>query len=151
MFQDQVFGFTPKGELIALPRGATPSTSPMPSTPRSATPASAPRSTAACAAAHPAANGDQVEIITSKAQTPSPTWERFVVTGKARAASAASSARSSAPNISISAARSQKAFRQEGHEFTERPLEGVLRPTSTARTDDLYVASARVCTGRARC
>src|SRR5258705_1748105 len=30
-------------------------------------------------------NGDQVEIITSKAQTPSPTWERFVVTGKARA------------------------------------------------------------------
>ena len=30
-------------------------------------------------------NGDQVEIITSRAQTPSPTWERFVVTGKARA------------------------------------------------------------------
>ena len=30
-------------------------------------------------------NGDQVEIVTSKAQTPSPTWERFVVTGKARA------------------------------------------------------------------
>ncbi|MEK9725949.1 MAG: RelA/SpoT AH/RIS domain-containing protein, partial [Rhodospirillaceae bacterium] len=27
----------------------------------------------------------QVEIITSNAQTPSPTWERFVVTGKARA------------------------------------------------------------------
>ena len=24
MFQDQVFCFTPKGELIALPRGATP-------------------------------------------------------------------------------------------------------------------------------
>ncbi|MGH7117197.1 MAG: TGS domain-containing protein, partial [Stellaceae bacterium] len=30
-------------------------------------------------------NGDQVEIVTSKAQRPSPTWERFVVTGKARA------------------------------------------------------------------
>src|SRR5690606_40208121 len=29
-------------------------------------------------------NGDQVEIITSKTQTPSPSWERFVVTGKAR-------------------------------------------------------------------
>ena len=32
------------------------------------------------------ANGDQVEIVTSRAQTPSPTWERFVVTGKAKAA-----------------------------------------------------------------
>ena len=30
-------------------------------------------------------NGDQVRIVTSKAQTPSPTWERFVVTGKAKA------------------------------------------------------------------
>jgi GTP pyrophosphokinase len=30
------------------------------------------------------ANGDQVEIITSKNQTASPSWEKFVVTGKAR-------------------------------------------------------------------
>src|SRR3546814_15639377 len=30
-------------------------------------------------------NGDQVEIVTSKTSTPSPTWEQFVVTGKAKA------------------------------------------------------------------
>jgi len=30
-------------------------------------------------------NGDQVEIMTSRGGTPSASWERFVVTGKARA------------------------------------------------------------------
>ena len=86
MFQDQVFCFTPKGDLIALPRGATPVDfayavhSPVGDT---------------CVGAKingrmlplrtQLQNGDQVEIVTSKAQTPSPTWERFVVTGKARA------------------------------------------------------------------
>jgi GTP pyrophosphokinase len=86
MFQDQVFCFTPKGDLIALPRGATP--------------------VDFAYAVHSQVgdrtvgakingrmtplrtqlqNGDQVEIVTSRNQTPSPTWERFVVTGKARA------------------------------------------------------------------
>ena len=86
MFQDQVFGFTPKGDLIALPRGATPVDF-----------AYAVHSEIGdtCVGAKingrivplrtRLQNGDQVEIITSKAQTPSPTWERFVVTGKARA------------------------------------------------------------------
>ncbi|HVH80280.1 MAG TPA: RelA/SpoT family protein, partial [Stellaceae bacterium] len=86
MFQDQVFVFTPKGELIALPRGATPVDF-----------AYAVHSQIGdtCVGAKingrllplrtELVNGDQVEIVTSKAQTPSPTWERFVVTGKARA------------------------------------------------------------------
>ena len=87
MFQDQVFCFTPKGKLIALPRGATPIDF-----------AYAVHSQVGdtCVGAKingrmlplrtQLSNGDQVEIITSKAQTPSPTWERFVVTGKAKAA-----------------------------------------------------------------
>src|ERR1700677_5367747 len=33
----------------------------------------------------PLKNGDQVEIIRTKEQTPSPLWEQFVVTGRARA------------------------------------------------------------------
>ena len=87
MFQDQVFCFTPKGKLIALPRGATPIDF-----------AYAVHSQVGdtCVGAKingrmlplrtQLANGDQVEIVTSQAQTPSPTWERFVVTGKAKAA-----------------------------------------------------------------
>ena len=86
MFQDQVFCFTPKGDLIALPRGATPVDF-----------AYAVHSQVGdrCVGAKidgrmvqlrvVLQNGDQVEIITSKSGTPSAEWERFVVTGKARA------------------------------------------------------------------
>ena len=48
LYQDKVFCFTPKGQLIQLPRGRRRSTSPTRCTVRSATPASAPRSTAGC-------------------------------------------------------------------------------------------------------
>jgi GTP pyrophosphokinase len=86
MFSDQVFCFTPKGDLIALPRGATPVDF-----------AYAVHSQVGdrCVGAKidgrmvqlrtQLQNGDQVEIITSRGGTPSPEWERFVVTGKARA------------------------------------------------------------------
>src|SRR6187549_3958368 len=88
LFHDQVFCFTPKGKLIALPRGGT--------------------SIDFAYAVHTdvgnmavgckingkiaplvseLANGDEVEIITSRAQTAPPAaWESLVTTGKARAA-----------------------------------------------------------------
>ncbi len=86
MFQDQVFCFSPKGDLIALPRGATPIDF-----------AYAVHSQIGdhCIGAkvdgrmvqlrYKLENGDQVEIITSRNGAPSPAWERIVVTGKARA------------------------------------------------------------------
>jgi GTP pyrophosphokinase len=86
MFQDQVFCFTPKGAVIDLPRGASPVDF-----------AYAVHSEVGdtCVGAKVNGrliqlrtqlhNGDQVDIITSKAQTPSPDWEQFVVTGKAKA------------------------------------------------------------------
>ncbi len=87
MYQDTVFCFTPKGELIQLPKGATP--------------------VDFAYAVHTAlgdktvgakvngrlvplrtrlVNGDGVEVLTSKAQQPDPAWEAFVVSAKARAA-----------------------------------------------------------------
>ena len=86
MFKDQVFCFTPRGDLINLPKRAT-----------SVDFAYAVHSEIGnrCVGAKinrrmmplrtQLRNGDQVEIVTSKAQTPSATWERFVVSGKARA------------------------------------------------------------------
>ena len=142
MFQDQVFAFTPKGDLIALPRGATPVDF-----------AYAVHSQIGdtCVGAKingrlvplrtELGNGDQVEIVTSKAQTPSPTWERFVVTGKARARIRRFvRTQQRAQYLDLGKAIVQKAFRQEGQEFSERPLEAVLKTFNCPTVEDLYVA-----------
>jgi GTP pyrophosphokinase len=140
MFQDQVFCFTPKGDLIALPRGATVVDF-----------AYAVHSEVGdhCVGGKingrmmplktQLANGDQVEIITSKAQTPSPTWERFVATGKARAR-IRRFVRTQQRSQFITLGRSmiQKAFRHEGYDFTEKALEGVLKIFKCDDVDDLY-------------
>jgi len=84
-------------------------------------------------------NGDQVEIVTSKAQTPSPTWERFVVTGKARARIRKFvRTQQRAQYIDLGKALLQKVFRQEGYEFSEKALEGVLKIFQAQTVDDLY-------------
>ena len=87
LFQDQVFCFTPKGRLMALPRGSTPIDF-----------AYAVHTNVGhhCVGAKvngrhmplvsELRNGDEVEIITSEAQTPPPAWESVVRTGKARSA-----------------------------------------------------------------
>ncbi len=86
MFQDQVFCFTPKGELIPLPKGATPIdfAYAIHSDVGDRTVGAKINGRQMPLRTH-LQNGDQVEIITVKNQCPSPTWERFVVTGKARA------------------------------------------------------------------
>jgi GTP diphosphokinase / guanosine-3',5'-bis(diphosphate) 3'-diphosphatase len=142
MFQDQVFCFTPKGDLIALPRGATPVDF-----------AYAVHSVIGdtCVGAKvngrlaplrtQLSNGDQVEVITSKAQTPSPTWERFVVTGKARARIRRFvRTQQRQQYLDLGKAILQKAFRHEGHDFQEKLLEGALKVFNAANVEDLYVA-----------
>ena len=85
------------------------------------------------------ANGDQVDIITSKTQQPSPTWERFVVTGKAR-----SHIRKFIRNqqrseyVTLGKAMLQKIFRQEGYDFTEKAVAGILKQFKADESDDVY-------------
>ncbi len=140
MFQDQVFCFTPKGDLIALPRGATPVDF-----------AYAVHSEVGntCVGAKingrlmplrtELHNGDQVEIATSRAQTPSPTWERFVVTGKARASIRRFiRTQQRQQYVELGRAILQKAFRQDGLELTEKGLEGALKKLKCESVDDVY-------------
>ena len=140
MFQDQVFCFTPKGDLIALPRGATPIDF-----------AYAVHSQVGdtCVGAKingrivPLSsvlnNGDQVEIVTSKAQTPSPTWERFVVTGRARSRIRRFTRQQQRGQyIELGRAMIEREFRQEGYDFTIKGIEGVLRKFKADEPDDLY-------------
>jgi RelA/SpoT family (p)ppGpp synthetase len=88
LFHDQVFCFSPKGKLIALPRKATPIDFAY------AVHTDVGNTAVGCKINGQIApltselvNGDEVEIVTSKAQkAPPAAWESIVVTGKARAA-----------------------------------------------------------------
>src|ERR1700704_6161965 len=140
MFQDQVFCFTPKGDLIALPRGATPVDF-----------AYAVHSQVGdrCVGAKingrmvplrtQLQNGDQVEVVTSRSQTPSPTWERFVVTGKARACIRRYiRTQQRAQYLELGRSILAKDFRHDGHELTEKALAGALKKLKCESVEELY-------------
>ncbi len=142
LYADQVFCFTPKGQLIQLPRGATPVDF-----------AYAVHSQVGdtCVGAkingrlmplrHHLENGDQVEIMTARGGTPSPQWDRFVVTGKARARirrfihQEQRQQSRDAGKVELT-----KAFRQAGVDGSEKALEPALKGLKVASTDDLYIA-----------
>jgi len=87
LFQDQVFCFTPKGKLIALPRGATPiDFAYAVHTNIGDTTVGAKINGSIMPLVTRLNNGDEVEIIRSGVQVPPAAWEQIVVTGKARAA-----------------------------------------------------------------
>lgn len=87
LFQDQVFCFTPKGKLIALPRGATPiDFAYAVHTNIGDTTVGAKINGRIMPLVTRLANGDEVEIIRSGVQVPPAAWEEIVVTGKARSA-----------------------------------------------------------------
>jgi RelA/SpoT family (p)ppGpp synthetase len=86
MYQDRIFAFTPKGELIQLPKGASPvDFAYAVHTDLGDQTVGAKVNGRVMPLRTPLDNGDQVEILTSKAQHPQPAWLNFVVTGKAKA------------------------------------------------------------------
>lgn len=139
MYQDQVFCFSPKGDILAFPRGATPVDF-----------AYAVHSGVGdtCVGAKingrivplrtKLKNGDQVEIITSKTQTPSPSWERFVVTGKARSEIRKFvRTQQRTEYITLGRAVLTKMFKQEGEDFNEKMVEPHLPHFGKKEVDDV--------------
>jgi GTP diphosphokinase / guanosine-3',5'-bis(diphosphate) 3'-diphosphatase len=145
LFQDQVFCFTPKGRLIALPRGANPidfayavhtdigntcvgckiNGRPMPLVTE-------------------LRNGDEVEIICSEVQAPPSAWQSLAVTGKARSA---------IRRATRNAARAQygklgreileRAFSRRGKAFSEEAIGQALGRLSQKTTEDVIAAVGR--------
>ncbi len=140
LFQDQVFCFSPKGDLIALPRGATPvDFAYAVHTEVGDTCVGAKINGRMKPLRTVLQNGDQVEIICSRAQTPSPTWERFVVTGKARSCIRRFiRLQQRAQYIDLGRSILQKAFRQIDAKFTEDALKPALAEFRLRSVDDLY-------------
>ncbi|WP_342641901.1 RelA/SpoT family protein [Rhodoligotrophos ferricapiens] len=125
LFQDQVYCFTPKGALIALPRGATPIDFAY------AVHTDIGDSCVGCRINGRHApliteleNGDEVEIIRSKAQTPPAAWEAFAITGKARAAIRR------ATKLAV-----RRQYADLGREMLERTLKQVNHPYDEAEIE----------------
>ena len=141
MFPDKVFSFTPKGEVVAMPAGAT-----------AIDFAYAVHSEIgdSCVGAKINGqhmplrtileNGDQIEIITSVAQTPSPTWENFATTAKARACIRRFiRLRKREEYFNLGKSILLRAFQKEGYEFAEKAFEDVLIIFNVVSVDDLFV------------
>ena len=151
MFPDQVFSFTPKGEVVALATGAT-----------AIDFAYAVHSEVGdtCVGAKingrlmplrtTLENGDQVEIITSDAQTPSPTWENFAITAKARASIRRFiRLRKREEYFNLGKTILERAFQKEGYEFVEKAFQDILPSFNVENVDDLFVeVGAGQITGR---
>ena len=85
MYYDQVFCFTPKGNLIALPKGATMiDFAYMVHSDVGNHCVGAKVNGRIVPLRTQLVNGDQVEILISRNQTVSLSWEKYVITGKAR-------------------------------------------------------------------
>ena len=145
LFQDQVFCFTPKGRLIALPRGATPLDF-----------AYAVHTDVGNAAVGAYVNGrhvpidtrlrngDEVDIQTSKSHTPPAAWEGFAVTGRARSA-IRRAARDGVRRQYAELGRRLlvAAFGRAGAEYADDKLKRALPRLSQKSIDDVLAAVAR--------
>jgi GTP pyrophosphokinase len=145
LFQDQVFCFSPKGRLIAMPRGATPidfayavhtdignscigaviNGRQMPLTTQ-------------------LRNGDEVEILTAKGQTPPAAWERIAVTGKARSAIRRAARDALRRQYSGLGRRLiGAAFARVGQEYADEKVEKGLRRLTQKSLDEVFAAVGR--------
>lgn len=145
LFQDQVFCFTPKGRLIALPRGATPIDF-----------AYAVHTDIgdSCVGAKvngrimplmtELKNGDEVDIIRSKAQVPPAAWESLVATGKARAAirrATRSAVRKQYSGLGMRIL--ERAFERAGKTFSKDILKPSLPRLARKEVEDVLAAVGR--------
>ena len=145
LFHDQVFCFTPKGRLIALPRGATPidfAYAVHTDVGNTATGAIVngrpmPMSTVL-------RNGDEVEIQRSETQTPPAAWERVAATGRARSA-IRRAARDALRRQYVELGRRllEAACLKANVEFSDERLAENLTRFSVATVDDVLVAIGR--------
>ncbi|MBN8920512.1 MAG: bifunctional (p)ppGpp synthetase/guanosine-3',5'-bis(diphosphate) 3'-pyrophosphohydrolase, partial [Rhizobiales bacterium] len=146
LFHDQVFCFTPKGKLIALPRKATPiDFAYAVHTDVGTTAVGAKINGKLSPLVSELANGDEVEIVVSKAQaSPPAAWESIVVTGKARAAiRRATRAAVRAQYMGLGRRIVERLFQRAKREYSDEKLQGALGRLARHSIDDVMAAVGR--------
>ncbi len=146
LFHDQVFCFTPKGKLIALPRKATPIDFAY------AVHTDVGNHAVGCKINGKIAplvselnNGDEVDVITSPAQSAPPSaWESIVVTGKARLAIRRATRNATRVQYAELGRRIVERLCQRAkREYSDEKLTGALPRLARASIDDVFVAVGR--------
>ncbi|MBU3888261.1 MULTISPECIES: RelA/SpoT family protein [Methylosinus] len=145
LFQDQVFCFTPKGGLIALPRGATPIDFAYAVHTRVGDSAVGAKINGRIAPVlSQLQNGDEVEIIRAESHVPPAAWESLVVTGKAR--SAIRRATREAVRMQYAGLGRQivtRAFERAGRPVSDEKLKAALPRLARASLEDAFAAVGR--------
>ncbi len=139
MYQDQVFCFSPKGDVIKLPRGATPIDFAY---------AIHTRIGAACVGAKVDGmrvplwtrlkNGQSVEIITAEGQTPQATWIDIAVTGRAKTAIRRSLREEDRERfIKLGSELARVGFENVGKKATDKALRTAAKTLAMEDVDDM--------------
>jgi GTP pyrophosphokinase len=145
LFQDQVFCFTPKGRLIALPRGATAIDFAY------AVHTDVGNSAVGCKINGRIAplistlrNGDEVVITRSASRTPPAAWDSIVVTGRARAAiKRATREAAKAQFGGLGRQIVERAFDRAGRKFSDAKLKSALPRLARHSIDDVFIGVGR--------
>ena len=145
LFQDQVFCFTPKGRLIALPRGATAIDFAY------AVHTDVGNSAVGCKIngriaplISPLRNGDEVLITRSASRTPPAAWDSIVVTGRARAAiKRATREAARAQYGGLGRQIVERAFERAGRKFSDAKLKSALPRLARHSIDDVFIGVGR--------
>src|SRR5216684_1267123 len=146
LFHDQVFCFSPKGKLIALPPKATPiDFAYAVHTDVGNTAIGCKINGKIAPLVSELANGDEVEILTSRAQlAPPAAWESIVVTGKARAAiRRATRAAVRKQYAGLGRRIVERLFVRAKKEYSDEKLQGALPRLARASIDDVMAAVGR--------
>ena len=145
LFHDQVFCFTPKGRLIALPRGATAIDFAY------AVHTDIGNSAVGCKINGRIAplvsvlqNGDEVLISRSERSSPPAVWDSVVVTGRARAAIRRATREAAKAQFGgLGRQIVERAFERAGKKFSESRLKAALPRLARSSIDEVFIGVGR--------
>jgi GTP pyrophosphokinase len=145
LFQDQVFCFTPKGRLIALPSGATPiDFAYAVHTDIGNSCVGAVINGRQMPLATQLRNGDEVDVLTAQGQTPPAAWERIAVTGKARSAIRRAAREALRRQYSELGRRLlMSAFRRAGQDYSDDKVKKGLHRLTQKSLEEVFAAVGR--------
>jgi len=152
LYTDQVFCFTPRGKLIPLPRGGTPiDFAYAVHTDVGNTCVGAKINGTLMPLSTELNNGDQIEIVRSKAQTPPVSWEDIAVTGRARSAIRRFHREHGRDEyIALGKRLIERAFTRANYNLKDQRLEPACKALLQDSEDDLFtsVGKGNISAGR---